>query len=157
MDRLFLQQVLATALRRGGTFAEVFVEDRENTSLSLRDGSIEDAGRGRVCGAGVRVFDGLRCIYCYTAGTDRAQLLACAERAAAAVTDARSGALDVVLGERIPANLHPIAQLPASVHSARKAQKAREIYSAAKSYSPEIAQAIVSYSDSDQRVTIANS
>lgn len=157
MDRLFLQQVLATALRRGGTFAEVFVEDRENTSLSLRDGAIEDAGRGRVCGAGVRVFDGLRCIYCYTAGTDRAQLLACAERAAAAVTDARSGALDVVLGERIPANLHPIAQLPASVHSARKAQKAREIYSAAKSYSPEIAQAIVSYSDSDQRVTIANS
>ena len=75
MDRLFLQQVLATALRRGGTFAEVFVEDRENTSLSLRDGAIEDAGRGRVCGAGVRVFDGLRCIYCYTAGTDRAQLL----------------------------------------------------------------------------------
>ena len=73
------------------------------------------------------------------------------------MTDARSGALDVVLGERIPANLHPIAQLPASVHSARKAQKAREIYSAAKSYSPEIAQAIVSYSDSDQRVTIANS
>ena len=67
MDRLFLQQVLATALRRGGTFAEVFVEDRENTSLSLRDGAIEDAGRGRVCGAGVRVFDGLRCIYCYTA------------------------------------------------------------------------------------------
>lgn len=157
MDRLFLQEVLATALRRGGTFAEIFVEDRENALISLRGGKIENAARSRICGAGVRVFDGLKCIYCYTAGTNRAELLACAERAAAAVMDTRAQGCGVRLTERIPANLHRIAQLPGTVESARKAQKVRDAYAAAKAYSPEIAQAIVDYTDGDQRVTIANS
>lgn len=153
MDRLFLQEVLATALRRGGTFAEVFVEDRENALISLRGGKIENAARSRICGAGVRVFDGLKCIYCYTAGTNRAELLACCRtrgrrgdgRARARMRCAPYGA-----HSRQPA---PNRQLPGTVESARKAQKVRDAYAAAKAYSPEIAQAIVDYTDGDQRVT----
>ena len=64
--------------------------------------------------------------------------LACAERAAAAVMDTRAQGCGVRLTERIPANLHRIAQLPGTVESARKAQKVRDAYAAAKAYSPEI-------------------
>ena len=157
MDKSVLQEVLAAALQRGGAFAEIFLEDRENAVMSLRSGKIENAARGRICGAGVRVFDGLKCIYCYTSGISREALLACAQRAAAAVMDTRASAGDIVLTERLCTNVHPIQMLPGSVQSARKAQRARDAYAAAKGYSPEITQVLVDYTDSDQRVTIANS
>ncbi len=157
MDKSVLQEVLAAALRCGGSFAEVFVEDREHSALSLRSGKIENATRGRNCGAGVRVFDGLKCIYCYASGVSREALLACAKRAAAAVMDTRANPRDVDLTERICTNVHPIRMLPGSLQSARKAKLARDVYAAAKAYSPEITQVLVDYTDSDQRVTIANS
>lgn len=46
------------ALSRGGTFAEIFIEDSRNFSMSLRDGRIENAALSRPYGAGVRVYDG---------------------------------------------------------------------------------------------------
>lgn len=60
------ERVLSRALSRGGTFAEIFIEDSRNFSMSLRDGRIENAALSRPYGAGVRVYDGLRSIYVYT-------------------------------------------------------------------------------------------
>ena len=57
------ERVLSRALSRGGTFAEIFIEDSRNFSMSLRDGRIENAALSRPYGAGVRVYDGLRSIY----------------------------------------------------------------------------------------------
>ena len=37
------ERVLSRALSRGGTFAEIFIEDSRNFSMSLRDGRIENA------------------------------------------------------------------------------------------------------------------
>ena len=46
------EHVLARALSRGGTFAEIFIEDSRNFSMSLRDGRIENAALSRPYGAG---------------------------------------------------------------------------------------------------------
>ena len=41
------ERVLSRALSRGGTFAEIFIEDSRNFSMSLRDGRIENAALSR--------------------------------------------------------------------------------------------------------------
>ena len=57
------EQVLARALSRGGTFADIFFEDSKWFTMALRSGRIEDAALSRPRGAGIRVFDKLRSIY----------------------------------------------------------------------------------------------
>ena len=47
------ERVLSRALSRGGTFAEIFIEDSRNFSMFLRDGRIENAALSRPYGAGV--------------------------------------------------------------------------------------------------------
>ena len=76
------ERVLSRALSRGGTFAEIFIEDSRNFSMSLRDGRIENAALSRPYGAGVRVYDGLRSIYVYTCDVSETGLLRAADRAA---------------------------------------------------------------------------
>ena len=77
--------VIETALSTGGDFAEIFLEDRVNGSVTMRSGKIENQQSCRLHGAGVRVFSGLSAVYVYTNDTGRDGLIACAKRAAAAV------------------------------------------------------------------------
>jgi len=46
-DTALLRTTIGRALRRGGYFAEVFVEDRESLGLRLEDGRIEQTSGGR--------------------------------------------------------------------------------------------------------------
>ena len=58
IDEAVIEGVLATALRSGGDFAEVFAEDRRGTGARLDDGRVEDLASGRERGAGIRVIKG---------------------------------------------------------------------------------------------------
>ncbi|MBQ6528696.1 MAG: TldD/PmbA family protein, partial [Clostridia bacterium] len=58
--------VLDAALRSGGDFAEIFLEDRRNNVLSMRSDRIETVNSNRLHGAGVRVYSGLSSVYVYT-------------------------------------------------------------------------------------------
>ena len=71
LDRKTAADVLDQAIRTGGDFAEIFVEDRVNHNLTLRSGRLESVRTGRLHGAGIRVFDGLRAIYVYTNDVSR--------------------------------------------------------------------------------------
>ena len=76
------QAVLAEALKTGGDFAEIFLEDRLNNGLSMLSGKVETVLSRRLHGAGVRVFNGVQGVYVYTNDTTEAGLIACARRAA---------------------------------------------------------------------------
>ena len=151
------EEVLARALRTGGDFAEIFEEDRMNRTMEMRAGLMENAQNTRLCGAGVRVFLGTNAVYAYTNDVTRAGLLSCAEKAAAAVEGARGEERQLHLTERVFPNIHPIRQMTAGVENARKLALMRDVTSAAKAYSPEIAQVMCTLLDWDQRVLIANS
>ena len=58
LDDATIQRTLATALRTGGEFAEVFVEDKRSSSAMLDDGRVEELSSGRDRGAGIRVVVG---------------------------------------------------------------------------------------------------
>jgi TldD protein len=58
IEESVVADVLGTALRSGGEFAELFAEDRRGTAARLDDGRVEDMASGRERGAGIRVVIG---------------------------------------------------------------------------------------------------
>ena len=67
LDEAVIQRTLAAALRTGGDFAEVFVEDKRSSSAMLDDGQVEELSSGRDRGAGIRVVVGETTGFAHTA------------------------------------------------------------------------------------------
>lgn len=156
LARELAEEVLRAARRRGGSFAELFVEERSSTSIRLDDGKVEDLTTGLDRGAGVRVAHGTSYGYAYSNRLDRKALLEAAEAASAALRDGGGG--DVVdLRQRLGSGTNR-AQLPAGdVAAADKVAWLREVDDAARAYSTEVVQVVGVYGDSLQRRLIATS
>ena len=149
------QAVLAEALKTGGDFAEIFLEDRLNNGISMLSGKVQSVNSRRLHGAGVRVFSGLQGVYVYTNDTSREGLLACAKRAALAVKGEKFYTAGNLKWTDVP-NIHFIQEMPDQVKNARKVAKMKEAQAVLKE-EPEIVQGSIGYTDSVQRVWIANS
>ena len=91
LDRALVEEVLSAARRRGGSFAEVFVEETIGTSIRLDDGKVEELTTGLDRGAGVRVAQGTSYGYAYSNRLDRDALLEAAEAASAALREGDGG------------------------------------------------------------------
>jgi len=157
-DTALLRATMERALRRGGDFAEVFVEDRETLGLRLEDGRIEQTSGGRETGAAVRLLSGERTYYAYSDAVDEAGLAAAADAVAAAVSTGARGPEIVDLGAVLTdPGKNPVLTPPGEVAIARKAVLVRAGDEAARAVSSEIVQVIVGYGDTRQKVLIANS
>ena len=155
LDRNVAAEVLARAVKTGGDFAEIFMEDTVNTALTLKSDRIESLGTSREHGAGIRVFEGTRAIYVYTNDTSREGLMACAAQAAAAVRSGK-GCVPVGFSHWSAARPAEVRILPGDTAAARKAEKLRAANAAARAFSPEIVQANCNYEDHVQDVLICN-
>ncbi len=156
LDRQIAQDAITEAMKTGGDFAEIFLEDRRNNVLQMRGGKIDTVLSGRRHGAGIRVFQNLSAVYVYTNDTSREGLLACARRAAAAVKAGQAAHGPAPLLFRETPSIHPIAYPPTAVKAASKAEKLRAAQATASAY-PDVKQVILGYNDSEQNVWIANS
>ena len=56
ISRSNAEAVLAEALKTGGDFAELYMEDAESHSIAMLQGVVENAAYSRKKGAGVRVL-----------------------------------------------------------------------------------------------------
>ncbi len=156
LDQNIAREVLQEAVRTGGDFAEIFVEDRIDNTLMMRSGRIETANTGRLHGAGVRVFSGTNAVYVHTNDTSREGLMACARQAAAAVKAGGKGCIVQPFKAWNAARPEEIRLLPTDVKAAVKAEKVRAAEAAARRVSPEIVQVIGNYIDHVQNVCICN-
>ena len=135
-DTGLLRATIERALRRGGDFAEVFVEDRDSLGLRLEDGRIEQTSGGRETGAAVRLLSGERTYYAYSDAVDEAGLSAAADAVAAAVRAGAQGPEIVDLGAvRADPGQHPVLMPPGEVAIARKAALVRAGDEAARAVS----------------------
>ncbi|MBR5109505.1 MAG: TldD/PmbA family protein [Clostridia bacterium] len=155
LNQTTAQAVIAEALKTGGDFAEIFLEDRQNNNVSMLSGKVERVNSRRLHGAGVRVFSGFQGVYVYTNDTSPAGLMECAKRAASAVQGKEFYTAKDLNPTDTP-NIHFIREMPETVKAARKVAKMKEAQAVLKD-APEIAQSEISYMDSVQRVWIANS
>lgn len=158
LEPSLVRDVLDAALATGGDFAELFMEDRRDTSLILQLNRLETVNSGRIHGAGVRVYVGLNAIYAYTNDTSREGLIACARQAASAVRErGRELAACAELTLSPVGDAHPVKLLPSRTDTRRKADILRAANAAAREAGEEIVQVVCTYRDSEQDVLIANS
>lgn len=159
LDRELVQEVLGAARRRGGSFAELFVEEKSSTSIRLDDGKVEELTTGLDRGAGVRVCLGTSYGYAYSNRLDREALLAAADAASAALRpDGPGEVVDLrEPGQGAPSLVNPVERPAEELPAAQKVMWLRELDDAARSFSPEVSQVVGVYGDSLQRVLIATS
>jgi TldD protein len=157
VEESVLQRVLAAALRTGGEFAEVYVEDRRTSGARLDDGKIEEFTAGRERGAGIRVVSGASTGYAHTSDLSERALTEAARAAGAAARGAEGRTTVVSLERRSGAPTHPIRELPETVEKLRKAEVLRRADDAARSAGGAIRQVSAAYADARKRVLIANS
>jgi TldD protein len=160
IDTPVLERVLGEALRHGGEFAEIFAEDRSNSSAILDDGRVEELSSGRDRGAGIRVVSGETTGFAHTADLSQAGLLKAAEAASAVARTGGGGTQTVAVGSLRGAD----SSLPGSSDSQPpKVSKADtlELLSrandAARASGDSISQVQAGYGGSRRQVLIANS
>src|SRR5947209_14778501 len=107
-----LQATLDDALRHGGDFAEVFVEDRRTSSARLDDGRVEELTSGRDRGAGIRVVRGDTTGFAHTADLSENGLRTAAEAAAAAARGGGGGVREVAVSRRPVERPHDVRIFP---------------------------------------------
>jgi TldD protein len=151
-----INDVLDAALSRGGDFAELFIEDRFNTMISLVSGDIEKSLSGRDFGIGIRVFKDLKSIYVYTNNTDKANLIKLAKEAALGMEEQKKhNKMELIKTEML--NKHIIKKYPASILSKDKINLMKRAYDRAKAYDKLIQQVKINYMDYDKKIIVANS
>lgn len=152
LDRGFLKEILDAALGRGGDFADLFVEERESTFISLEDGRVERVQLGLDNGAGVRVLSGENTAYAYTNDLSYEGLLRAAEIAARAV-GGKGGAKVYDLTAGTP----PLQPAGKGVPLEEKVATVTAADKAARQADRSVKQVMAGYGDVTQRVQVANS
>ncbi|HEV3353915.1 MAG TPA: TldD/PmbA family protein [Acidimicrobiales bacterium] len=157
IEESVLQRVLGTALRSGGEFAEVFAEDKRNSSARLDDGRVEELTSGLDRGAGIRVVRGDTTGFAHTADLSEEGLRSAAEAAAAAARGGGGGVKEVAVTRREVERPHEVQILPQDVPKAAKVELLQRAESAARSEGDSVRQVSALTADSRRRILIANS
>jgi TldD protein len=157
IDESVVEGVIATALRTGGDFAELFAEDRRGSLARLDDGRVEELTSGRERGAGIRVVVGETTGFAHTSDLSESGLRAAAEAAAAAARGGGGGVRIAPLS-RVDAPIpNSVDVLPESVPKSDKVDLLRRADESARGAGAAIRQVSAVYGDSRRRILVANS
>lgn len=156
IEKSMMENVLEAALEGGAEFSELFFEDRNVRALSMLKGKVENMNLGRDSGVGIRIIEGLNSVYVYTNDLREENLIRLAREAAKAMRgNAKARSITLARMHTEPKN--PVRIDPGDVDLARSVELLRRGNDAILTYDPIITQAVTSYFDEDQKVTIANS
>src|SRR5579862_3049469 len=131
IDHDVLQTTLERALRGGGDFAEVFVEDRRSSNARYDDGRVEELVSGRDRGAGLRVVRGETTGFAHTSDLSPEGLLAASDAAAAAARGGGRGVRTVALAPSTGSAPRDGLIAPETVEKSRKVDLLRRADAAA--------------------------
>lgn len=157
MEKRELKEILNAALATGAEFAEIFLEQKENTSISCEDGKIEKINTGIDLGMGIRVIAGESSSYVCSNDVSLQNGLQMARLAGQVARENRQRAtvLEFQMPQTQP-NL-AVAQPPEAVAFEDKINVLRVADAEARALTEAIQQVSVGYSDVVQKVVIANS
>jgi TldD protein len=157
LDEPVIQRTLSAALRSGGDFAEVFVEDKRSSGARFDDGKVEELTSGRDRGAGIRVVVGETTGFAHTADLSEDGLRTAAEAAGAAARGGGGGVRTIDLTRSTAPRHSQVETLPETVAKATKVELLGRADEAARSTGSAISQVTVRYGDSRRRILVANS
>ncbi len=150
-----IASILVAALARGGEYADLFLETRVSTDITVTGSEIRGLEYGILQGGGVRTVQGEKTGYAYAESLLPEQLR---EAAASAARIAAGGA-----GTIAPVRARTIPRIVTALRPIEEADLRTKIGilervdRAARSVSPHVQQVVINYADSGQRFTLANS
>ena len=157
IDKELIENAIAEALKTGGDFAEIFVEDKRSSSAYFDDGKVEELTSGRDRGAGIRVVVGETTGFAHTADLSTQGLLEAARStAAAARSQGGAGSASELTASNAPSP-NPVLVLPETVEKIKKVELLKRADEVARSQSKSITQVSARYGDSRRRILVANS
>ncbi len=156
VDRAMLDRVIARALARGGTFADVYLENRLSRSILLEESRFKSAQVDISQGAGVRVLVGDKTGYAYTDEITEEKMLRAAEVASFIARNGKPVQPVAVSEQRRPSYVTVRRPLN-EVADERRLDVMRRASDAALKYDPRIRMASVSYYDEVRGRVIATS
>jgi len=156
IDKELQSTLIRKTLSRGGEYADVFVEQREQTSLVIEDGKLEKVVTGTETGVGIRLIYRGRTAYAFSNDLSEKTLLQAAyETSRAAGEGSFEGSIDLEV--KRPSVAFDIKLLPADVPIASKIDLIRKMDKTARKFDPRIKQVTAIYRDSVQKVRVAAS
>ncbi len=156
MDKACLDRVIARALKQGGEFADVYLENRVSRQIVMEESAFKSGLYGISQGAGVRVISGDKTGYAYTEEITEENLMRAAEVASfVARNGQRVAPVPIEKGrrKRFVTVERPLEEI-ADNQRIEVMQRANE---AALEYDPRIRMALIDYNDQVRARVIANS
>lgn len=155
LDKNIINDVLLAAVSTGGDFAELFIEDNLQNSMSYIGGQLESTQSGRDFGIGIRIFKGTNAIYAYTNSFKKEDLIITAKKAASAISGLKNDISFDLTMQKVE-NIHSYTLLPEMVDKKDKLDLMKLAYDSAFGYDDLISQVSVGIADQNQRIAIAN-
>lgn len=157
LSKELVHEIIATVLKYGGDFAEVFVEKRYTNTFEMKNGDLENASSGNSFGVGIRGFLNTQAVYAYTNDLSRESLLNVAKRVGEALGEIKIKDLTLNLTKKEFENKHIVLLYPEDISKKKKVDIMKRAYHSAKKYSDLIKQVVVRYWEYNQNILVANS
>ncbi|MBI9097212.1 MAG: TldD/PmbA family protein [Spirochaetaceae bacterium] len=155
-SREFYNRLLAVALKNGGDYGDIFIEDTSDTVLLFDSGKVKSINTGLIAGAGIRVIMGGKSVYLYASNVDETKLLKLAETVSQAVKYDKTGNMGELNLISAPSS-HKIEILPSTVDLKDKLDILYRADASARDHSSKIEEVMIRYWDNVQKVTVATS
>ncbi len=149
-------KVIRAALKGGGEFADIYVEDTYNTSIVCEENRIEKVITGRDMGCGIRVISNLKTCYAYTNDLTEKGLLDLSTVVSKGVREG-AGKGDIGPVRKEAALGFDIKKLPVYSPLEEKVKLVKKANSTAWSMDKRIRQARVVYGDGFRKLAMINS
>ncbi len=152
-----IRATLASALSRGGDYADLFFQHRIMNSLGLEDGEVNRAWAGVELGVGVRVVQGDQTGYGYTEDLSAEAMRRAALTAAAVADGPARQAPQGFSVDAHPPHRYPLVRSWDSVHPGDKLPVLQALNARAHATDPRIQKVSVHFADEQGAILIADS
>ncbi len=148
IDQTVVHQLLSTALRHGGDFADIHFEYSTRNSVVMEDGIIKNSAVAVVSGVGIRVIQNDQTGYAYSEDFDLKPMLHAA-RTAASIASSREVSLEegFRFNELVPKNYYPILETVTDLELTQKIEMVKRTEAFARAYDDRINRVTVAMMD----------
>lgn len=157
LEEIPVQEILKTALKRGGEFADLFLEESRSIVIVCEEDRIEKVVSGVDIGVGLRILSDRRTLYAFTNQISPEDLGKLAHRVSCRVREDRGKGLMNFSRHPQSTVSSPVEKNPEGVPIADKIAVVKRANDVARKLDSHVRQVRVFYRDFAQNVSIANS
>ncbi|MFQ5901569.1 MAG: TldD/PmbA family protein [Thermodesulfobacteriota bacterium] len=155
LEKWDCKKILKMAMKRGGEFADIYLEDKVNTSIICEENRIEKIVTGRDLGVGIRVIYGHKTAYAYSNDLSEKAVLNLADTLNKAVEEGEDRGIAAV--KKANLEVMPVGIDPIGMELDDKVSLVMSGNRVARAMDKRIRQVKVAYGDSVKNFAVANS